>query len=144
MMVYMFLYAYYAHVMFYRRGCQLWLWAFSMLKFERWMSLFIVNWITMTRKYAWHTETLHSGVYTHQQCIPWSSPLEIESATTDCKAGTLPLSHQPTSHTSDAQKNLNVLKVTSILIRKNIVTSRYTPPQGDSKYAFHPRTCIKS
>ena len=34
----------------------------------------------------------------HQQCIPWSPPLEIEPATRDCKAKTLQLSQQFISH----------------------------------------------
>ena len=39
----------------------------------------------------------------HQQCIPWSLPLEIEPATTECRNETLPLSHQFTSHIIDAK-----------------------------------------
>ena len=39
----------------------------------------------------------------HQQCILWSPPLEIEPATTECRAKTLPMSYLPTSHTSDAK-----------------------------------------
>ena len=38
---------------------------------------------------AWHTETLDNCfdlIRSHQQCIPWSLPLEIEPATTDCRA----------------------------------------------------------
>ena len=41
---------------------------------------------------AWHTVTLDSGfdlIRSHQQCIPWSPPLEIEPATTECRAETL-------------------------------------------------------
>ena len=52
---------------------------------------------------TWHTETLDSCfdlIRSHQQYIPWSPPLEIEPTTTECKAETLSLIHQPTSHTS--------------------------------------------
>ena len=56
--------------------------------------------------YARHTETLDScfdHIWSHQQCIPWSPPLEIKPVTTDCRAETLQLSHQSISHTSDAK-----------------------------------------
>ena len=56
--------------------------------------------------YARHTGTLDSSfdlIRSHQQCIPWSPPQEIEPATTDCRAETLQLSQQSTSHTSDAK-----------------------------------------
>ena len=55
--------------------------------------------------YARHTETLDSCfdlIMFHQQCIPWSLPLDIEPATTDCRAKILWLRHQLISHTSDA------------------------------------------
>ena len=55
---------------------------------------------------AWLTETLDccfDFIRSHQQYIPWSPPLEIEPATTECRAETLPLSHQSESHTSDAK-----------------------------------------
>ena len=48
--------------------------------------------------YARHAETLDSYfdlIRSHQQCIPWSPPLEIEPATTDCRAETLQPSHSP-------------------------------------------------
>ena len=51
--------------------------------------------------YARHTETqdrCFDLIRSHQQCIPWSPPLEIEPTTTDCRAETLQL-----SHTSDAK-----------------------------------------
>ena len=54
----------------------------------------------------WHTEILDSCfdlIRSHQWCLPWSSPLEIEPATTDCRAETLPLRYWSTSHTSDAK-----------------------------------------
>ena len=43
--------------------------------------------------YARHTEILDSCfdlIRSHQLCIHWSPPLEIETATTDCKAAQLP------------------------------------------------------
>ena len=55
---------------------------------------------------VWHMETLDGCfdlIKSHQQCIPWSPPLEIKPATTECRAETLQLSHQSTSYTSDAQ-----------------------------------------
>ena len=55
---------------------------------------------------ARHTETLDSCfdlIRSHQPCIPWSPPLEIKPATTDCRAETLLLSQQFISHTSDAK-----------------------------------------
>ena len=54
--------------------------------------------------YAWQTETLDTCFHcirSHQQYILWSPPLEIEPATTDCRAETLQLSQQFISHTSD-------------------------------------------
>ena len=57
----------------------------------------------------WHTEPLDSCfdlIRSHQQCIPWSLSLEIEPATTECRAKTLPLSHLFTLHT-------NIAKLTS-------------------------------
>ena len=71
-----------------------------------------VNWIelpwpeNLANTYTQHTETLNSCfdlIRSHQQCIPWSPPLEIEPATTDCKAETLQLSHWSISHISDAK-----------------------------------------
>ena len=56
--------------------------------------------------YAWHTETLDSCfdlIMYHQQCTPCSTPLEIESATTDSRGETLQLNYQLVSHTSDAK-----------------------------------------
>ena len=55
---------------------------------------------------TWHTETLDSFfdlIRSHQQHIPWSPPLDIKPAITECSAETLPLSQQPTSHTSDTK-----------------------------------------
>ena len=51
----------------------------------------------LANTYAQHTEALNSCfdlIRSHQQCIPWSLPLEIEPATTDCSAESLQLSHQ--------------------------------------------------
>ena len=42
-------------------------------------------------------------IRSHQQCILWSPPQEIEPATTDCRAKTLWLSHPAISYTSDAK-----------------------------------------
>ena len=40
-------------------------------------------------------------IRSHQQCILWSPPLEIEPATTDCRAETLQLSKQSILHTQN-------------------------------------------
>ena len=69
--------------------------------------LYYINWMTMIRKsgkqsYATY-KTLDSCfklIRSHQQCIPWSLPLEIEPAAT---AETLILSHRSTSHKGDAK-----------------------------------------
>ena len=70
----------------------------------------IILWIelpwpeNLANTYAWHVETLDSCfdlIRSHQLCIPWSPPLEIEPATTGCRAKTLQLSHESISHTSD-------------------------------------------
>ena len=56
--------------------------------------------------YTRHTETLDSCfdlIWSHQKCIPWSPPLEIKPATTDCWAETLQQSHLSISRTSDAK-----------------------------------------
>ena len=83
----------------------------SRKKYIFFLSRGIILWIELpwlenpTNTYAWHTETLDSFFYlirSHQQYIP-SSPLEIEPATTDCRAETLQLSQQSISHTSDAK-----------------------------------------
>ena len=64
----------------------------------------------MTRKSSKHcvrhTEPLDSCfdfIRSHQLCIPWSSPLEIESTTTECRVETLPLNYWSTSLTSYAK-----------------------------------------
>ena len=52
------------------------------------------------------TETLDCCfdlIRSHQQCIPWSLPLEIEPATRECRAETLPMSPQSTLYTSDTK-----------------------------------------
>ena len=59
-------------------------------------------WQTLT----WHRETLDCCfdlIRSHQQCIPWSPPLEIKPVTIDCRAKTLQLSQLFTLHTSDAK-----------------------------------------
>ncbi len=56
--------------------------------------------------YAWHTETLDSCfnlIWSYQQRIPRSPPLEIKPVTTECRAETQSLSHQFISNTSDAK-----------------------------------------
>ena len=62
----------------------------------RWMEL---PWLeNPANTYARHSETLDSCfdlIRTHQQCIPLSPPLEIEPATTDCRAESLQLSISP-------------------------------------------------
>ena len=53
-----------------------------------------------------HTEPPDScfdHIKCHQQCIPQSPPLEIQPATTECRAETLPLSYWSTLHASDAK-----------------------------------------
>ena len=55
---------------------------------------------------TWNMETLDNCfdlIRSHQQYILWSLPLKIEPATTECRAETLLLNHQPTSHTSDTK-----------------------------------------
>ena len=72
----------------------------------------IILWIELqwpenpANTYAQHTETLNSCfdlIRSLQQCISWSPPLEIKPSTTEYRAETLPLSHQPILHTSDAK-----------------------------------------
>ena len=94
--------------------------------------------------YTRHTETLDccfNLIRSHQQYIPWSPPLEIKLETTDCKAETLPLSHQFISHTSDAKLTSHgncmanepgcVLQVTSVLFTEDMVISRAMSSQED-------------
>ena len=65
------------------------------------------NWITLTRKYGKHsvrhTKHYFDLIRAHQQWVPWSPLLDIEPATTESRAETLPLSHCSTSHTSNAK-----------------------------------------
>ena len=59
-----------------------------------------------TNPYARHTETLDNCfdlIRSHQQCIRWSPTLDIEQATTDCKAKIMKLSHQSISLRGDAK-----------------------------------------
>ena len=85
--------------------------------------------------YTWYTETLDCCfdlTRSHQQCIPWFPPLEVEPATTDCSAETLQLSHQFISHTSDSNITSHgnctaiwpkcVLQVTSVLFTEDMAT----------------------
>ena len=79
--------------------------------FDIWIEeLYYTNWITMTSKSGkyFHMKygTLDSCfdlIRSHQQHMLWSLPLEIEPATTESRAETLPLDHRSTSHTSDAK-----------------------------------------
>ena len=55
----------------------------------------------LANTYMRHRETLDSCfnlIRSHQQCYTVIAP-----ATTECRAKTLPLSHQPSSHTNDAK-----------------------------------------
>ena len=68
-----------------------------------------INWITMTRKSSKHfhatdgiLDSCFDHIRSHQQCILWSPPLEIEPATTESRAEKLLLGHPSTSHTSEA------------------------------------------
>ena len=58
------------------------------------------NWITMTRKSGKHFHVTYGTleicfdlIRSHQQCIPWPPPQEIEPATTECRVQTLPQGH---------------------------------------------------
>ena len=62
----------------------------------------------MTRKSDEHLRMTYGNSFfdlisSHQQYIPWSQPLEIEPATTDCRVETLQLSQQFISFTSDTK-----------------------------------------
>ena len=53
---------------------------------------YLISWLTMTRKpgkycmrYTGTLDSCFDPIRSHQQCIPWSPPLEIEPATTDPK-----------------------------------------------------------
>ena len=68
------------------------------------LRLGIILWIelpwpeNMASTYTWHTERLDSCfnlIRSHQQCILWSLPREIKSATTDCRAETLNWASHP-------------------------------------------------
>ena len=79
----------------YGRLVQKYLFCLNFLKYV----YFVINWITLTRKSSehcvWYSETLDNCfdfISSHQQCISWSPPLEIEPVTTECRAETLPLS----------------------------------------------------
>ena len=73
--------------------------------------------------YAGHSETLDSCfdlIRSHQQCIPWSPPLEIEPATTHCSQG-------------NCAANLPgcILQLTPVLFTDDTVTSWATSSQED-------------
>ena len=78
---------------------RLWASIFSFL--NRWIILWIeLPWTeNLANAWARHMETLDNYFNlfgSHQQCIPWSPPLDIEPATTECSAETLPVSHLST------------------------------------------------
>ena len=87
---------------------------------------------------AWHTETLDSCfdvIRSHQQWIPWHPSLEIEQATTERRAETLPLSLLSTQVTPNLlviifARPIN-LKVTYVHFTEDTVTSRTPSSQED-------------
>ena len=106
----------------------------------------------MTRKDGEHLRTTYGN--TGQLFRPYKvssavyaviSPLEIEPSTTKCRAETLPLSSQYTSHTNDATSTSHgncaaispecILQVTSVLFTEDTVTSMATSSQEDRRYA---------
>ena len=67
-----------------------------------------------------HRGTLDSCfdvIRSHQQCIPCSPPLEIKTATTECRTETLPLSHHP--HRTQLTPN-QLVKVIARRINPNV------------------------
>ena len=67
---------------------------------------------------VWHTETLNSyfdHIRSHQQCILWPPPLEIDPVTTDCRAKTPQLSQQFISHTSCWVSVLQSVNIPAVL-----------------------------
>ena len=102
--------------------------ALSLSPHEMWFSFvqlmqltllsYSLSWIELPRPEnpantcMWHTETLDSCfdlIRSHQQCILWSPPLEIQAATTECRAKTLPLSHSP--HRTQVMPNQLVMVI---------------------------------
>ena len=82
--------------------------------------------------YVRNTETLDSCfdfIRSHQQCITWSPPLQIEPASKNSRADTL---QSYRTHMTPNQLvtvierpiNLNVLQVTSVLFTEDTITSR--------------------
>ena len=70
----------------------------------------LINWIIMTRRFGkhcvLHTEQLNiclDFIKSHQRSISWYPPLEIQPATTECRAETLPLRYGP--HRTQAMPN---------------------------------------
>ena len=105
-----------------------------------------MHWISTTRKSGEHlcvtyrnTDSYFDLIWSHQPCMPWFPSLEIETVTTVGRAKTLPLSHQPTSHSSDTKSTSHgictanqrecVFQVTSIHFTEDTVTSRATSLQ---------------
>ena len=80
------------------------LYTYILNNYDLWIELLWLE--NPVNTWAWHTETLDSCfnlIRSHQQCIPWSPPLEIKPATTEHRAETLQLCPQSTLHTSDAK-----------------------------------------
>ena len=66
----------------------------------------------LVNTYAWYTEKLvicFDLIKSHQQCIPWSPPLEMEPVTMDCRVETLQVSQLLISHISDAKLTIMVI-----------------------------------
>ena len=113
MCIYIYIYIYthtHTHIYFLSYIC-VFLYIYIYIYSTFWIEgLYYINWITMTRKSGKHFHATYRTLDScfdlirfHQQCIPWSPLLEIEPATTESRAETLPLGHQSTSHTSDAK-----------------------------------------
>ena len=86
------------------------------------------NVITMTRKFGKHSHvtygTLRSClnlIWSHQQCIPRSPPLEIEPATT---GETLPLGHRSMPHISDGKSTSHGYCAICFLLAQRYVCSQ--------------------
>ena len=103
---------------------------FAIQAFSRYLIFYSMFSENPLNTYARHPETLDSGfdlIRSHQECIPWSPPLDIEPATTDGRAETLQLSQSPyrtqwrklTSHRIwEANWHDRVIQVTSVLLQR--------------------------
>ena len=99
------------------------------------LSTGIILWIelpwpeNLANTYAQHRETLDCYfdlIRSHQQCIPWSPPLEIELATINYRAETLQLSQLIISPTRDAKWRQ--------------ITNHAQPINLNVSYKLHPYT----